>query len=296
MYLRADSRLEPTSNKRGSVLKRAASGLVEDGSDKKFVSHDDVSSRLGKSQFWEQMWSSKGGISKEFDSGSSCKVLAHFLKEVDIGKEIAAVGGSACVPGCGRGYDVELLQSSGFDHVLGLELAPTAAKAAKTYLKDQGVEVLASDAAVRPSPASEIRVGNFFDLKEKFDVVVDSAFLCGLHPQTRVAYAKRLKKITKTGGYVAIEVFPVNNSLTSSILQFARYYVGGPPYSLTVPQVKDLMAAQHFHLAFALDPVPPALAQRRLGSAFLLFKKEHATGPGARTISTESNASSTAAE
>ena len=40
-------------------------------------------------------------------------------------------GASAFVPGCGRGYDCVALAAHGFDYVVGLELAPSAAAAAQ---------------------------------------------------------------------------------------------------------------------------------------------------------------------
>lgn len=70
------------------------------------------------------------------------------------------------VPGCGRGYDVAAFVEAGAEKVVGLELAPSAVQAARSYLND----VLPAESAAK----GNVVQGDFFDWK-----VEDDAFDIG---------------------------------------------------------------------------------------------------------------------
>ena len=279
MYLRTDSRLEPPQKKRGQVLKRAASGLTDDGSFEKFVGHDDHATRMGKSQYWEQIW--KAGVPEgtHFDKGSSCKALAHFLKEEPLGKSIPR-SGSVLVPGCGRGYDCELLASEGFAKVDGIELSSAAVDAANSWLRDHGQSMT-------------VQRKNFFDVDNEYDLIFDCGLFTALHPHARSAWAKKMIATTKPNGYLVCLVFPISHTLQASFLQFFRtYFKGEPPYPTTVSTITDLLTP-HFDIVFTQDPLPPAIAHLHnnalaAASALVVFKKKpHLHPPARRTLSGE---------
>jgi SAM-dependent methyltransferase len=70
------------------------------------------------------------------------------------------------VPGCGKGYDIALFASYGYD-AYGLEVSPHAAKAAKAYLKDPGEGSLEGEYAVRDEKVGrggmKCVVGDYFE-------------------------------------------------------------------------------------------------------------------------------------
>mmetsp|Transcript_26485 Transcript_26485/g.81451 ORF Transcript_26485/g.81451 Transcript_26485/m.81451 type:complete len:307 (+) Transcript_26485:70-990(+) len=281
MYLRQDSRLEPPAkHHRGAVLKRAASSLGE----------EERATREGKSKYWENLWSSGVRPGTGFDSGSSCKALAYFLKEEPLGQEIARRGGDALVPGCGRGYDCELVKSCGpFQKVLGLELSQSAAKAAQKWLQE-----------VSSTEGIEVKAQNFFEVSCKapgtYDLIFDCSFLTALHPHARPGWAKKMKKLVKPGGYLVLVVFPLA-ATGFSLGQFLRHRVlGAPPYPLASAQVTDLLVG--FDQVYSNDPLPPALAHRRdtgHASSLLVFQKKRLQAirtPSGRTVLSGADATS----
>lgn len=90
----------------------------------------------------------------------------------------------ALVPGCGKGYDVVLLASYGFD-AYGLEVSKNAAELANNYLDEPGEGPLEGEYSVKDAETGKgtmkCLLGDFFDnawLKEtggdKFDLIYDN--------------------------------------------------------------------------------------------------------------------------
>ena len=85
----------------------------------------------------------------------------------------------ALVPGCGRGYDVLLLASHGYDSY-GLELAPKAVEAAQKLAKDESHKIVQANSDVGLGK-TEFLVADFFsndwekdiEGKAKFDIIYD---------------------------------------------------------------------------------------------------------------------------
>lgn len=93
------------------------------------------------------------------------------------------------VPGCGKGYDIALFASWGYD-VVGLEVSAHAAKAAETYLANAGEGPLEGEYKVKNEEVGQgkgrVVVGDYFedewlgDAKiGGFDVIYDNTV--GLH-------------------------------------------------------------------------------------------------------------------
>lgn len=102
----------------------------------------------------------------------------------------------ALVPGCGKGYDVALLASWGYD-TWGLEVSRHAAHAAKAYLKDAGEGALEGEYKIKDSKIgkglAECVVADFFDeawLKDvgagEFDVIYDNTVRLPIRDRMRL--------------------------------------------------------------------------------------------------------------
>lgn len=148
---------------------------------------------------------------------------------------------TALVPGCGRGHDVLLLSSWGYE-VWGLDYSDVArdeaianqAQAEKSglYKPIEGLE------------KGEIHwvTGDFFDDKwaigaggaeGKFDLVYDYTFLCALPPQARPQWARRMTGLlSHTGRLVCLE-FPTTKPMSEQ----------GPPWGLSPELYEALLAA-----------------------------------------------------
>ena len=138
---------------------------------------------------WSQLWDE--GNFLPFDRGAPNPALTDVLKNRTdlLGTSLRDVQDSvgqrqrkkALVPGCGRGYDVLLLASFGYD-AYGLEISETAVKRCEEERTTNGHDYRAQDEAVGAG-ATKFVQGDFFkdgwlknlDLKgdSKFDLVYD---------------------------------------------------------------------------------------------------------------------------
>lgn len=137
----------------------------------------------------------------------------------------------ALVPGCGRGYDVLLLASYGYD-AYGADVSQTAIDACNELDQNQ-----AEDTTKYPIADGSIGRGSrnflladFFndDLTShtggsKFDVIYDYTFLCAIPPQLRPKWAAKMSSLLAPGGSLICLEFPLAKSPT----------LGGPPHGLS---------------------------------------------------------------
>lgn len=137
------------------------------------------------------------------------------------------------VPGCGRGYDVLLLASHGYDAV-GLDISESAIKECKKFAASEAPKYLDG---VDNAGRYEFVVGDFFKddwldsvgaASSRFDLVYDYTFLCALPPEARPAWAQRSSALLSAGSesrLICLE-FPTQKPPAT----------GGPPFGLN-PEV-----------------------------------------------------------
>lgn len=188
----------------------------------------------GASAHWERMW--KGGLGKgqAFDVGAVSATLAAALARETYAPR---PGMTALVPGCGRAYDALALARHGFDAVVAVDLAPTACKAAQSWLQESG-----DPAAAKVS----VQCADFFSLQGKYDFIWDCTFLCALDPSVRERWATKHSELLSTNGALLTCVFPICDK------------TGGPPFAMSVPLVRDLLEPVGMQAVSILDPVPEA--------------------------------------
>ncbi|KAJ6189588.1 hypothetical protein N7519_004496 [Penicillium mononematosum] len=136
----------------------------------------------------------------------------------------------ALVPGCGRGVDVLLLASFGFD-AYGLEYSAAAIEACKKEENDNASWYRVRDQTVGTGKVTWIQ-GDFFDdaWLEKigvplngFDIIYDYTFFCALDPSMRPKWALRQTQLlspSPAGNLICLE-FPRHKDPQSA----------GPPYT-----------------------------------------------------------------
>ncbi|KAL9105051.1 MAG: hypothetical protein Q9163_000064 [Psora crenata] len=133
----------------------------------------------------------------------------------------------ALVPGCGRGYDVLLLASFGYD-AYGLEASETAVKRCVEEQQASGKNYPIKDESTGAGTVSFI-YGDFFgeDLAsrtgvDKFDLIYDYTFLCALPPNLRPEWASRMSKLLASQGSLICVEFPSAKDPKT----------GGPPFAV----------------------------------------------------------------
>ena len=90
------------------------------------MDHNATVRYLNLTMGWEEMWASGLGRGDKFDAAAVEPALRDLIDSGAL-----PPSGPALVPGCGRGYAVAALAESGGRDVLGIDIAPSAVKAAQ---------------------------------------------------------------------------------------------------------------------------------------------------------------------
>lgn len=136
----------------------------------------------------------------------------------------------ALVPGCGRGYDVLLLSSLGYE-TFGLDASQTAVDAARRLQKNAAHDekYAVYDEQTGRGAANFILADFFKDdfLSQtsggNFDLIFDYTFLCALPPELRPAWARRMSELLAEDGSLVCLEWPLQKDPKQ----------GGPPHGLT---------------------------------------------------------------
>lgn len=170
-------------------------------------------------QFWESIWK---GL-KRGEAFDRVSVLPELRRQVEQG--LLQKGGRALVPGCGRGYDVELFSQSGlFKQVVGMDISDRGASEARVYLN-----------SVKPKLDVnwEIKCVDFFEViaDDNFSLVYDLTFFCAIPVERRKEWGARMKDLVEKGGNLITVMFPLGKSLDK----------GGPPYGMKMETYVDIL-------------------------------------------------------
>lgn len=93
------------------------------------------------------------------------------------------------IPGCGNAYEAEYLLQQGFTHVTIIDIAPTL------------VQVLQNKFANNPNIT--IILGDFFELKHTYDLILEQTFFCALPPTMRQKYVWKMHQLLSNKGILA---------------------------------------------------------------------------------------------
>ena len=90
------------------------------------------------------------------------------------------------IPGCGNAYEAAYLHEQGFTQVFVVDISRRPLQAfSKKY----------------PGfPAGHLVHGDFFELDDTFDLIVEQTFFCALHPSERQVYAEKMHNLLSAHG------------------------------------------------------------------------------------------------
>ena len=133
------------------------------------------------------------------------------------------IGGDVLVVGCGLGYDVRALAGNGAGaHVTGIDIAPSAVRAAEVFQKAGDERYLLADLFALP-PA----------LKHRFDWVWEHTCFCAIDRQMRPAYVEAVAGALKPGGCL-LAIFYLDPGADD----------GHPPFGVSLPELDALFGAR----------------------------------------------------
>jgi SAM-dependent methyltransferase len=123
------------------------------------------------------------------------------------------------IPGCGNTYEADYLLEQGFTNVTVIDIAPTLVENLKAKFKD--------------NPNINIILGDFFEHKGVYDVIIEQTFFCALPPTMRQKYVWKMHQLLSNKGKIAG-------------LLFNRTFENGPPFGGSQEEY-TLLFQQAFH-------------------------------------------------
>ncbi|WZH43733.1 S-adenosyl-L-methionine-dependent methyltransferase [Fusarium acuminatum] len=157
---------------------------------------------------------------------------------------------TALVPGCGRGHDVLLLSSWGYN-VWGLDYSAAAKEEAIKNQKQAESEGLYKP--IEGLDKGEIHwvTGDFFQqdwvkgagVDGKFDLIYDYTFLCALPREARPKWARRMTELLSHDGRLICLEFPSTKPMSAN----------GPPWGVSPELYEALLASPGEEIAYNDD-------------------------------------------
>ena len=160
---------------------------------------------------WEARYQTKD---MPWEKGTPCPGLVDFLST-------EPVRGRVLVPGCGLGHDVRALAATA-DEVVGLDIAPSAVKAARTFPTVGGESYELADLFALPTR-----------LRGSFDWVWEHTCFCAIDPAMRTAYVAAVAGALRPGGHL-LAIFYLDPG--------QDHPEDGPPFGVSKAELDALFA------------------------------------------------------
>jgi len=136
--------------------------------------------------FWEDKYQND---QTGWDIGSVSTPIKEYIDQLE-DKDIKIL-----IPGCGNSYEGEYLHKQGSTNVWLCDLAPSSFK---NFLE-----------RVPDFPKEHLITGDFFELSDQFDLIIEQTFFCALDPKLRPAHARKMHELLKPGGKLVGLLFNV---------------------------------------------------------------------------------------
>ncbi len=131
----------------------------------------------------KQFWSERYKINKiGWDTGTITTPLKDYIDQLT-NKNIKIL-----IPGAGNSYEAEYLYNKGFTNVYVIDLVK------------QPLENLIK--RIPNFPKEQLLQGDFFNLKDEFDLIIEQTFFCALNPKFRDNYVSKMNDILKYNGKI----------------------------------------------------------------------------------------------
>jgi SAM-dependent methyltransferase len=173
-----------------------------------------------------------------WDLGSISPPIKTFIDQIQ-NKAIAVL-----IPGCGNAYEAEYLLQQHFTNITVIDIAPTLVALLEDKFKN--------------NTNIKVVLGDFFDHKGSYDLILEQTFFCALPPSFRQRYVWKMHQLLSQNGVL-------------SGLLFDRTFEVSPPFGGNLEDYKML-----FQKAFVFNAIGVAknsLANRAGSELFFEFTK-----------------------
>lgn len=150
------------------------------------------------------------------------------------------------IPGGGNSYELEYLLNRGFTEV---------------YVVDIVKKPLENIQKRIPSVAADHLIhGDFFEMDNSFDLIIEQTFFCALHPDLRECYVQKMHGLLKKNGKVAglLFQFPLTEQ--------------GPPFGGSKREYENLFSNQF--IIKTLETAYNSIKPRQNNELFFIFEKK----------------------
>lgn len=130
-------------------------------------------------KYWENRYEKE---ETAWDAGSITTPLKEYIDQIE-NKELKIV-----IPGARNGYEFDYFVEQGFKNVTVIDIAEQPIKNLKKR---------------NPKYIDNFIQADFFDLTEKFDLVLEQTFFCALNPELRYDYVTKMHSILNENGKIA---------------------------------------------------------------------------------------------
>ncbi len=138
------------------------------------------------SEFWEEKYQlNKTG----WDLGEVSPPIKAYIDQ------LTNKGLKTLIPGGGNSYEAEYLFQNGFQNVCIIDLSKTALENLKKRVPD--------------FPSENLIHGDFFELQQSFDLIIEQTFFCAIDPSLRPKYALKMHEILRLKGKLVGLLFDV---------------------------------------------------------------------------------------
>lgn len=133
-------------------------------------------------------WNNKYETNKiGWDLGEVSPPLKNYFDQLD-NKDLKIL-----IPGGGNSYEAEYLFNSGFKNVYVVDIAKQPLENIKKRVPD--------------FPEPQLIHVNFFDIDDKFDLVIEQTFFCAINPGLRQKYATKMHSLLSRNGKIVGVLF-----------------------------------------------------------------------------------------
>jgi methyl halide transferase len=164
-------------------------------------------------KFWDERWKTQD---IGWDIGYPSPVLIDFIDKIEDKNT------SILIPGCGSAYEAEYLIEKGFTNVSLIEISETIYQSLKQKFEGKNINIIH---------------GDFFELNEKYDIILEQTFFCALAPYLRPRYVWKMHQLLNPNGKI-------------QGLLFNKQFDNPPPFGGTEIEYRTL-----FSQAFELEKI-----------------------------------------
>ena len=186
--------------------------------------------------FDEQYWTERYDAGKDgWDLGCISPPIKEYIDQLT-NKDIKIL-----IPGAGNSHEAEYIHNQGFTNLYVCDISNVPLD----NLKDR----------VSTFPLDNLIHGNFFEIQDEFDLVLEQTFFCALNPLLRQDYIEQMSKIIKPKGSLIGLLFS---------MEFDRE---GPPFGGVINNYKAM-----FSKKFDIKVITPCTnsIESRMGSELFI--------------------------